>query len=211
MLNIYWKISRIESIFSNRILQFFPPNKTTRKNCFNQVFSSQIDISVTDTKIMRKKLGFRAWYYFRQGWGTYFAFIFSAVNTLTVTYYLAIEKAPALKEIFPSFLIYSAVVTIVGIPLLIGIGYFHFKRSAAYSSEQDITAESNPYLFKLPPGYWLEVLFPLYLVITDMMVKLSKNEKLTDEELNQINELRKKINVLLKGGYIGHPKYSEKE
>ena len=31
--------------------------------------------------------GFRAWFYFRNGWSLYFAFIFAAINTLTVTYY----------------------------------------------------------------------------------------------------------------------------
>ena len=43
---------------------------------------------------MKSNLAFRAWFYFRQGWSTYFAFIFAAINTLTVTYYLAIEKIP---------------------------------------------------------------------------------------------------------------------
>ena len=33
----------------------------------------------------------------------YFAFIFAAINTLTVTYFLAIENYPALKAVFPSF------------------------------------------------------------------------------------------------------------
>ena len=55
---------------------------------------------------MIKNLPFRAWFYFRQGWGTYFAFILAAVNTLTITYYLAIEEAPILKELFPSFIFY---------------------------------------------------------------------------------------------------------
>ena len=49
---------------------------------------------------------FRAWYYFRMGWSTYFAFIFAAINTLTVTYFLAIENYPQLLEIFPTFLQY---------------------------------------------------------------------------------------------------------
>lgn len=155
---------------------------------------------------MKKKLGFRAWYYFRQGWSTYFAFIFAAVNTLTVTYFLAIERAPMLKEIFPSFLIYSAVATAIGIPLLIGIGYFHFKKSAAFSSEQDVNAESNPYLFKLPPGYNVEVIFPTYLALTNYLIKWSKNEKLTTEEINEITELQKKIKILIKGGFVGSPK-----
>ena len=49
---------------------------------------------------------FRYWFYFRIGWSQYFAFIFAAINTLTVTYFLAIEKYPALQAIFPSFLQY---------------------------------------------------------------------------------------------------------
>ena len=50
---------------------------------------------------MGKNIGFRSWFYFRTGWSMYFAFILSAVNTLTVTYYLAVEKVPFLVEIFP--------------------------------------------------------------------------------------------------------------
>jgi hypothetical protein len=152
-----------------------------------------------------KKLAFRAWYYFRQGWGTYFAFIFAAVNTLVTTYYLAIQNVPSLKLVFPTFSIYVGVIMTIGIPLLVTIGYIHFKKSAAFSSEQDVNAESNPYLFKLPPGYNVEVIFPMYLVLTKYLVKWSKNEKLTNEEINEITELQKKINVLIKGGFVGNP------
>ena len=155
---------------------------------------------------MRKNLGFRAWFYFRQGWSTYFAFIFAAINTMVVTYYLAIREASFLKTIFPSFLSYFVIISAIGIPLLVLIGYVHYKRIAAYSSEADIIAESHPYYYKLPPGYNVEVLFPLYLTITNILVKLSKNEKLTDKELNEIIELQKKIDILIKGGYIGKPK-----
>ena len=49
---------------------------------------------------MNKKLFSRLWYYFRTGWSTYFAFIFGALNTLVVTYYLAVEKVPSLLEFF---------------------------------------------------------------------------------------------------------------
>ena len=48
--------------------------------------------------------GFRGWFYFRQGWSMYFAFLFAAVNTLTVTYYLAIERYPLLHDLFPTFI-----------------------------------------------------------------------------------------------------------
>lgn len=38
-----------------------------------------------------------------------------------------------------------------------------------------------------------------------MILKSSKNEKLTDEELNEITSLQNKIEILLKGGYVGKP------
>ena len=77
---------------------------------------------------MKQNLGFRAWYYFRMGWSTYFAFVFAAINTLTVTYFLAIESYPVLKEIFPTFIHYVIILAAVGIPILTSIGYVHFKK-----------------------------------------------------------------------------------
>ena len=52
---------------------------------------------------MAKNKSFRAWFYFRQGWTAYFAFIMAAINVLTVTYFLAIENYPVLQAIFPTF------------------------------------------------------------------------------------------------------------
>ena len=52
----------------------------------------------------KKKLGFRAWFYLRTGYAQYFAFIFAAINTLTVTYFLAIENYPFLYT--PSFIVF---------------------------------------------------------------------------------------------------------
>ena len=159
--------------------------------------------------ILKKNLPFRIWYYFRMGWSTYFTFLLSAINTMTVTYYLAIEKAPILKEVFPSFFYYILILTATGIHLLVSIGYIHYKKTPAYSSEADVVMESYPYNYKLPPGYNPEVVFPMYLVLTQMIVKISKNEKLTENELQQISDLQKKIERLIEGGYIGHPKHSK--
>ena len=94
---------------------------------------------------MKQNLLFRSWFYFRTGWQTYFAFILAAINTLTVTYFLAIENYPSLKTIFPSFEIYILIVVSIGIPLLILIGFAHFKRSQSFKSEADVLIESNPY------------------------------------------------------------------
>lgn len=150
----------------------------------------------------KKTLPFRAWFYFRMGWSTYFAFIFAAVNTLVVTYYLAIERIPELKYIFPSFSIYAIIMIVIGIPLLVLFGYVHFKKSQAYSSEADIGVESNPYYFKLPPGHQRDVLVPLQLLLSQMILKIATNEKLTVEEIDKLKDIQKKLDILIKGGSL---------
>jgi len=125
------------------------------------------------------------------GWSTYLAFVFAAINTLTVTYYLAIEKAPALKDVFPSFMSYVFITTAVGIPFLIAIGYIHFKKSSAYKAEADISFESHPHLKRILQN--TENVLPLYLKISEMIIKMSKNEKLTDKEIDEISKLQSNL------------------
>jgi len=153
--------------------------------------------------VMGKIRPFRYWYYFRQGYQLYFAFIFAGINTLVVTYYLAIERAPVLKEIFPSFPIYAAVLIAIGLPALILAGFIHFKRLPAFKSEQEVTVESNPYIYKLGPGFVKHVNMPYNLLVTKLLVKISKKEELTSKDLDEITELQKKMDHLIKGGYVG--------
>jgi hypothetical protein len=129
---------------------------------------------------------FRAWFYFRNGWSLYFAFIFAAINTLVVTYYLAIDKIPFLLDFFPSFGHYVALAVFIGIPFLIIIGYVHFKRSPAYRSEATIGFEVNPYVRRGLINS--EINLELNLMILNLLSKLSNNEKLNEDELNKIQE-----------------------
>ena len=122
---------------------------------------------------------------------------------MVTTYYLAIENIPSLKAIFPAFSIYVTVMLVIGIPLLVLIGYLHFRRVPAYSSESDISITSNPFIYKAYPGWQTEVIFPFYLLMGNMMSKISNGEKLNDEELKELEEIQNKIRVLLKGGYVG--------
>jgi hypothetical protein len=140
---------------------------------------------------MRQNLPYRAWFYFRQGWATYFALIFAAINTLVVTYYLAIENLPILKQIFPTFAIYSAALIFIGIPLLILIGYAHYKKSPAFKTEAEISFESNPPLYRMLQN--TELILPMCLQLSNMLVKLSKNEKLTAEETEELEKIQKKL------------------
>ena len=57
----------------------------------------------------KQRIGFRGWFYFRTGWSTYFVFILAAINTLTVTYFLAIDNYPVLKAVFPTFEQYALI------------------------------------------------------------------------------------------------------
>jgi hypothetical protein len=141
---------------------------------------------------VEKNLGFRGWFYFRTGWSTYFAFIVAAINTLTVTFFLAIDKYPSLSVIFPTFFHYIVIVVGIGMPILVLVGYVHFKRSKSYRAEADIGVESNPHFRRILQN--TEILLPAYLKLTEIIVKLSENKKLTDEELKEVSKFQNQLN-----------------
>ena len=145
---------------------------------------------------MKRNLAFRSWYYFRNGWSTYFAFIFAAINTLTVTYFLAIERYPFLHEIFPTFVHYVVILCLTGIPILILIGYAHFKRTSAYRSEADIGMEVNPYFRRILLN--TELMVPFHLKLTELLVKISENEKLNKEDLEELKKLQEELKEHMK-------------
>ena len=137
----------------------------------------------------KNSVPFRAWYYFRMGWATYFAFILAAINTLTVTYFLAIDNYPSLKLIFPSFEIYILIIVSIGIPLLIAIGYAHFKRTQAFKSEIDVMIESNPYQRRNTVNN--EINLRVNLQLMKLLTKLVNDEKLDTSESENLKKLIK--------------------
>ena len=137
----------------------------------------------------KNSVPFRAWYYFRMGWSTYFAFILAAINTLTVTYFLAIDNYPSLKLVFPSFEIYILIIVSIGIPILIVIGYAHFKRTQAFKSEIDVMIESNPYQRRNTVNN--EINLRVNLQLMKLLTKLVNNEKLDTSESENLKKLIK--------------------
>ena len=140
---------------------------------------------------MDKKRGYRGWFYFRIGWNTYFAFVLAAINTLTLTYYLAIENYPVLKELFPTFEQYILIVVSIGVPLLAFTGYAHYKRTKAFRAETDVWIESNPYQARLLVN--TEMILVLNQKLTEFIIKLSKDEELKDDQLKEFSDLQKKF------------------
>ena len=134
---------------------------------------------------------FRAWFYFRQGWSVYFAFIFAAINMLTVTYFLAIDNYPTLKEIFPSFEHYVLIIAVIGVPLLASVGYAHYKKTPSFRAEADVWMESNPYQARVLVNSQFSLLLNLKTI--NLITKLSNNEKISQVELDELKELQKKF------------------
>ena len=140
---------------------------------------------------MDKKRGYRSWFYFRIGWNTYFAFVLAAINTLTLTYYLAIDNYPVLKDLFPTFEQYILIVVSIGVPLLAFTGYAHYKRTKAFRAETDVWIESNPYQARLLVN--TEMILGLNQKLTEFIIKLSKDEELKDDQLKELSDLQKKF------------------
>ena len=151
----------------------------------------------------RRRLLFRAWFYFRIGYGTYLTFLLGFVSTIVTVYYLAINNIPLLKLVFPSFYLFSILAIAVGVPLAVFSGYFHFKRSQAYSSEVDIGVEANPYLFKITPGKEKDMTVPYIIASIDLTLAMAKQlGALTPEIESRCLEVREKyVNLAKHGDY----------
>ena len=117
----------------------------------------------------------------------YFAFILSAVNTLTVTYYLAIERAPFLKEVFPSFIIYVVFFIAIGVPILITAGLIHFKKTSARKAEVDISIETNPYQLRNLVNS--ELILNLNVRIAKIILDSEQGKKIEEEDLKKLQDV----------------------
>jgi len=154
-----------------------------------------------------EELASRSWYYFRIGYNTYLVFLLGYSSTLVTVYYLAIRNIPELQSLFQRFWLFAVLATVIGVPASVMIGWVHMKRSSLMKAEIDIAVEANPYYYKLPPGYWKDAAFPVYLKTLRLVRALSeKANLLTKEEEAEIDELEKKLKILLEGGYLGVPR-----
>jgi len=148
----------------------------------------------------------RVWYYFRMGYSLYLAFPVGVFNTIVIVYYLLIPNVAQLQLVFSNFIIFLLVVAVVAVPVAVGLGWIHMKRSPAFTSEMDISVEANPYYYKLPPGYSREAYAPLYLELLQLTKRLLEAQSLlTPDDRARIEELERKMRTLIQGGYLGTP------
>jgi len=143
----------------------------------------------------KNNLMFRAWYYFRQGWSIYFAFILAAINTLTVTYFLAIDNYPNLKSVFPSFEQYVVIIAMIGVPILVTAGYAHYKKTEGFKSEIDVLIESNPYQRRILVN--TETVLSLQLKLILIIQEMAKNQDIDQNKTDELKKLYEEITTFI--------------
>ena len=88
----------------------------------------------------------------------------------------------------------------IGVPILVIVGYIHFKKSEAFKAEADINIEANPHFRRILIN--TELLLPSYLKMIELMTKLANNEKLTKEEVDEISKLKQELSEHIKNRVI---------
>ena len=83
------------------------------------------------------------------------------------------------------------IIILMGVPLLVLVGYVHFKKSPSYRAEAAVTYESHPWALRELINS--ECNLTLNLRMLQLITKLSKQEKLDENELDEIKKLEKEL------------------
>jgi hypothetical protein len=151
---------------------------------------------------------FRAWFYFRQGYSLYLAFLLGFASNVVVIYKLAIVDNNYLHPIFPNLGVFAVVGVLVAAPVGILAGLYHMKRTGAFAADASIGTEANPYVYKAVPGKEREVFLPLWVLTARTLARVLDQQKaMTAEEKKDLEEILRKANALLEGEYVGLPKH----
>lgn len=101
----------------------------------------------------------RIWFYFRAGYGFYFVFLISGMNALMIAYFIVLGSVEcqdgqtlestgkyicAIRWFFPTFGHFVGGAIVIGAPMLITVGYFHYKKNQ-YGTHAHVNWRTNPY------------------------------------------------------------------
>jgi hypothetical protein len=152
------------------------------------------------------KVIFRAWFYFRQGYNLYLAFLLGFSSNVVVLYRLGVMDNNYLKPIFPSLGVFALVGVLIAVPIGILAGLYHMKRTGAFAADASVATESNPYVYKVVPGKEREVFLPLWILTVRGLAKMLDQQKtMTAGERKELEDLLHKADALLEGEYVGLP------
>ncbi len=156
------------------------------------------------TKLDFWKLLFRAWFYFRQGYNVYLAFLIGFASNIVVLYRLGVTDNKFLAPIFPSLTVFTVVGLVIAVPVGIFAGLYHMKRTGAFAADASVSLEANPYVYRVVPGKEKEVLLPLMILTARGLARLMDQLKtMTPEERSEFEDVLAKADTLLKGQAVG--------
>ena len=78
----------------------------------------------------------------------------------------------------------------IGIPLLVAIGYAHYKRTKARKAEVDILVETNPYIMRTLVNTDLVLILTLKLA---EIIKNSNDDSIPKELLDELTKLQDEL------------------
>ena len=149
---------------------------------------------------------FRAWFYFRQGYNLYLAFLVGFASNIVVLFRLGISDNKYLSGIFPTLTVFTVVGLLVAVPVGILTGLYHMKKTGAYAADASVATEANPYIYKLIPGKEKEVFLPLWILTVRGLAKMLDQQKtMTSDDRKELENLLHKADALLEGQYVGRP------
>ena len=93
-------------------------------------------------------------------------------------------------------MLYILTVASIGIPLLVVVGYVHFKKSPAYRSEADIGIESNPHERRMLINS--ETMLGMTSQLLNLMIKISEEQKLSESEKKSILKIQDDLSKYMK-------------
>ena len=100
-----------------------------------------------------------------------------------------------LKEVFPTFIVYVTIVVTIGIPILVGVGYMHFKRTPSFRAEAVINFESNPFTRRVLVNS--ELTLKLNTKLMELILKISQGEKISKEEILAATKIQDELKTLV--------------
>lgn len=150
---------------------------------------------------MIRRLAWRSWYYFRQGYSIYLSFLIGAFSNMIVIYKLAIVDVPTLTNFFPHLTDFIYFCVPGGLVWGVAVGYLHVKRTNAMRTDLTVGVEINPYNWIAVPGKERQITMPFAIVQLECQRALLKEKNLWTENLEaRTNTLIKQLQKMIDGG-----------
>jgi len=137
----------------------------------------------------------KLWFYYRHGSAYYVTQLIQMVNTIILVYFVAGDKIFLIRDVFPHIAYFVIAAVGIGGPLVILIGYLHYKK--AYKSESDILVRNNPFN--------TNIMLPTMLAL----VKHLKEKSYTKEDQEELANLESYIQHISRGGKLDQNWHSD--